>query len=371
MKTTVMTEKVDWGQLKRLGIFLATVIVLFGIAIRVYAAMLVPISVSIFLSFLLAPVVERLDQRSVHRTVVVALILFVAVSLFSFAVFKVIPGLYREILALVELGPQAYETISREWLPSIRDVFLRSGLISEKEFNQLIQESRNLIQISEQVHQALHTIWTTAPRLLGTIINIVMVPLLTFFLLRDYRQLKMGLCSLVPRDLQSVIIVYSEKVSATLRSVLKGQAIIASILGVLYVCGLSLIGLKSAVAIGLVSGLCRFIPYLDVVVGVTLSMMVVFSHFQGFGQLIAVGLVFLIVQSIDGMIITPRVIGDRVGIHPVIVIVSIIAFADLFGFKGVLLAIPIIAVVKVTWNLIKPFYFSSRAYDISYKPLPK
>ena len=153
------------------------------------------------------------------------------------------------------------------------------------------------------------------------------------------------------------------RVSDALRDAIKGQAIVAGILAVLYVAGLSMIGLQGAVAIGLLSGICRLIPYLDVIIGGSLSLIVVLSDFQGAGQLLAVAGVFLIVQSLDGMLITPRIIGEKVGLHPIIVIVSIIAFGESFGFWGVILAIPGIAVAKVVWYSAKPFYFASKAYD--------
>ena len=137
---------------------------------------------------------------------------------------------------------------------------------------------------------------------------------------------------------------------------------VAGILAVLYILGFSIIGLQGAFAIGLIAGACRIINYLDVIVGGTLSLMVILSDFQGIGQLLAVAGVFLVVQSVDGMFITPRVIGDRVGLHPVLVIVSILSFGDLFGFWGVLLAIPVLAVAKVLWFSTKPFYLASRPY---------
>ena len=149
--------------------------------------------------------------------------------------------------------------------------------------------------------------------------------------------------------------------------------IVAAILAVLYVVGLSFIGLPQAVAIGVVAGICRMIPYLDVVVGGGLSLIVLLADFQGATQLLSVAIVFLVVQAIDGLLITPRVVGERVGLHPMVVITSVLAFANWFGFWGVLVALPVVAIVKALLVTARPFYLASQLYDpaleVSSKPL--
>ena len=173
---------------------------------------------------------------------------------------------------------------------------------------------------------------------------------------------------MVPRDLEEPAILFIQEINKVLRSVIKGQVIVATILAALYVAGLSLVGLHAAVAIGLTAGLCRIIPYLDVLVGGSLCLLVILADTADLGLLFAVACVFVIIQSLDGMIITPRVIGERVGLHPFLVIISIIAFGDLFGFFGILLAIPCIAIVKLIVQNLKPIYYASRAYDPNNHP---
>ena len=355
-------ENINWSQVKRFALFCLAVIVSTLFFANLYRALLVPICISFFLTYLLLPVVHYLDRLRVPRIASVSLILLATLAVISFATVKVIPPLYFEIVSILKLAPKTYETFVREWLPPVRDMLLSWDLVTQEEWNNFIKESKNLTHLSDRVNQALSTIWHTAPQVLGTVINIVMVPLITFCLLKDYEEIKARFVSLIPRDLVRPFRVFSFRVSEALRAVIRGQAMVAGILAVLYILGLSIIGLQGAFAIGLIAGACRIINYLDVIVGGTLSLMVILSDFQGVGQLLAVAGVFLVVQSVDGMFITPRVIGDRVGLHPVLVIVSILSFGDLFGFWGVLLAIPVLAVAKVLWFSAKPFYLVSKPY---------
>ena len=121
-------------------------------------------------------------------------------------------------------------------------------------------------------------------------------------------------------------------------------------------------GFPFAISIAIVAGICRVVPYLDVVVGGLLSLIVILSNFENYGQVIGIVAVFGVVQAADGMFITPRIIGERVGIHPIVVILSVLALGDWFGFWGVLLAIPAVAVGKILAGALLPYYKRSHVY---------
>ena len=366
MKAPSDLREIDWKTARRFVIFWGVLTAFAILCLIMYQTLLVPIGISLFLSFLLSPPVSALGRQQIPRPLVVSLLLALTLGLIAIAGIKVIPALYSEISRLIGLMPQAYDKFIKTWLPSLRSWALQLDLISAEEFDSLISGGKNLSYLPDRIDHALRTLWATAPRLIGLIIHLALIPMLTFFLLKDYETIKIRVRELIPRDLERPVMLFLGRVSGSLREVLKGQAMVAGILSVLYVAGLSATGLQGAVAIGLLAGICRLIPYLDVVVGGFLSLTVIMSDFQGAGLLLAVSGVFLVVQCLDGMIITPRIIGEKVGLHPVLVIVSIIAFGELFGFWGVLLAIPGIAVARVTWHSAKPFYLASAAYD----PMP-
>lgn len=357
---------VDWQQVKRFCLFCIVVVFSIAVACQLYKGVLVPMGVGLFFTYLLAPVIDFISKRGLKRMVAVSLVLSVTIAVVAFGFVRIVPSIYFEIIYLVKMAPEVFDTAVTKWWPPIQDLLLSSQIMDERELQNLLGEFRGVAKWSDQVQQALTTIWQTAPQVLGTVVNIVMTPLITFFLLNNLPGIKGKLHSLTPKDLRPAVKECFARVGGTLGAVIQGQVAVAAILGLLYMIGLSVIGLQYSLTIGFVAGVCRIIPYLDVIVGVPLSVIAILSDFQGMGQLIGVGVVFLLVQSLDGMLITPRVIGERVGLHPGVVIVSIIAFGDSFGFLGVLLAIPSVAILKVLWQSIEPFYLASSAFDASY-----
>lgn len=362
-------QEIEWHEVRRFGVFSAVVLLLLSLFCFLYQSLIVPLGISLFLTFVLLPLVDALDRSSrLPRSVIVAAIVLFTVALLAFASIRVLPALYHEIGGLLALAPKVYDTVMKTWLPSVSRFVLTWGVLSPEDIEQVVRELRTIAHFSARVNQALTTIWDTAPQVVGTLVNMVMVPLCSFFFLKDFNIWKQRLLLLIPRDLETATVVLAGRISRTLRAVIRGQVTVAAILALLYVLGLNIIGLHAALAIGLVAGVCRVIPYLDVLVGGLLSLLVIFADFQGPGQLLAVGVVFFTVQALDGMLITPRVIGVRVGLHPLAVIVSVLAFGDLFGFWGILLAIPAVAVAKVLWLSFKPFYLASRAYKLPGSP---
>lgn len=353
----------DWLRVKRFLIFILAAGLITSLILYIYQSLIVPIGISVFLTYLLIPLVEKLDSF-LPRTVVVSLLLVTTILLVSFAVIRLFPVLYKEVLHLILQIPTVVDVAINSWLPYLREMVGSSKLIDEQDFDKLISEIASVSQVSEKAVSALSTIWSSFPKVLGTVINLVMTPLITFFLLLHWERIKGFLGKYVPVDLKSDCKRFFERVDETLSSVIKGQITVAGILAGLYILGFSIIGLDAAVVIGLVSGVCRIVPYLDIIVGGSLSLVAVLSHFQSVGQIVGVVIVFVVVQTLDGMLITPRVIGERAGLHPAVVIVSVIAFGSFWGFWGVILAIPLVAVVKSLWLAATPYYFASKLYSL-------
>lgn len=367
------SQGIDWGRIGRLlGFFAVAAAVVFGFAV-VYESLLLPVSISAFLTYLLLPLVEGLERRGVRRSLAVSMLLVLSLLLIGLALIRLAPEVYRQVSAIIQLVPGAYSQVIDKWLPLAEKYVSDLGVVDAADVHAWFTGQSVLSRLNSQLAGGLHGLWQTGATVLGGVLNFVMIPLLTFFMLNDYEDVKWRLERMVPRDLLAPVTIILRKVSLTLRSVLKGQVIVAAILAVLYVVGLSFIGLPQAVAIGVVAGICRMIPYLDVVVGGGLSLIVLLADFQGATQLLSVAIVFLVVQAIDGLLITPRVVGERVGLHPMVVITSVLAFANWFGFWGVLVALPVVAIVKALLVTARPFYLASQLYDpaleVSSKPL--
>ena len=194
-------------------------------------------------------------------------------------------------------------------------------------------------------------------------LNIIIVPVLTFFIVKYNPVFIKWISSVVPKNIYNTLLKSTNTIDSTLRSLIKGQCFVAFCLGVLYLIGFYSIGLQSAFVIAIIAGFCRIIPYMDIVVGGGLSLISCLYNFISWNQIFLVALIFVIVQSIDGLFITPKVIGKKAGLHPIVVILSIISFGDMFGIWGVILAVPIVAVVKDIVNIALPSYLHSNFYN--------
>ena len=361
-------EKIlDWSQFYRLLIFFAVLLPIGYLFLFVYRPLVVPFFLSLFFSYILVPFVDRLDRYRVPRVAIVSVILLLAFTVVGVAVVEVLPYLYAEVLNLMRLAPKVFAFVNERVFPFIKNYFIGLGFVEEKMLERLLGEMQAMVQWSDRIQDALTSIWRSAPQVVGTLVNVIMTPLITFFLVKDEKQIVGFLRDLTPVDLRRPLGDLLKRISRTLHALIKGQITVAAILAILYVIGLSMAGVHAGIAIGLVAGACRLIPYLDVIVGGLLSLIVIFSNWQGFGQLFFVIGVFAGVQALDGMLITPRVVGERLGIHPLFVIVTVIGFGDLWGFWGVLLAVPTIAILKVFLLSFKPYYVKSRAFGLQKK----
>src|SRR5690606_19798258 len=194
--------------------------------------------------------------------------------------------------------------------------------------------------------------------------NIVLLPILTFYFLRDWDLLVERVASLVPRDHVDTVARLARESNDVLGAFLRGQFLVMIALGVIYAAGLSLVGLKLGMLIGLVAGLISFIPYLGTATGVVLGLLAAVVQAQGLdlGLLLMVAGVFVAGQMLEGYVLTPRIVGDRIGLHPMAVIFAIMAGGQLFGFLGMLLALPVAAVANVLLRFAHERYRQSDLY---------
>lgn len=333
-----------------------------------YQAVLLPAALAFLLYFLLAPLVEYFGKYRVPRSIVTVTILVVAIVVVSVISAYFVPIIYAEISSMLQSIPKAMVRIETHYIPQIRDYILSFGLVDEKQLDMFLAELKSAPRtVTQQFPRAAQRLWqSVVPGFFSTLVNLVLVPLIVFFMLNTSGGWREKIVqAIVPPDLLPHLNTATQNIGLTLRSVFRGQAIVASILALLYVVGLSIVGLKASIAVGLVAGICRIVPYFDIIVGGLLSLLMILADFSGGWQVLSVVLVFLVVQTIDGMVITPRVMGDKAGLHPLLVILSVISFGKLFGFWGVLFAIPAVAVAKVIAVQAVPLYQKSKIYNPS------
>ena len=197
----------------------------------------------------------------------------------------------------------------------------------------------------------------------GWVANLFLAPVVTFYLLRDWDGLLAKVLSLFPRTISPTVGVIARECDEVLGEFFRGQLLVMVAMAFVYWAGLSIVGLELALLIGFTAGLVSFVPYLGLIVGVTAALIAAFFQFGTGWPLLWVGAVFGVGQIIEGMLLTPWLVGDRIGLHPVAVIFAVLAGGQLFGFLGVLLALPIAAVVTVLLRHLHAKYINSEFYE--------
>jgi predicted PurR-regulated permease PerM len=193
--------------------------------------------------------------------------------------------------------------------------------------------------------------------------NLILIPVLTFYLLRDWDILVARFRELLPRRYAKTFIEMSLECDDMLAGFMRGQLMVMFSLAVIYTLGLSLIGLELALLLGVIAGLVSFVPYLGLIVGILLAGLAAFFQFGEWLPVLQVAIVFAVAQAIEGMVLTPRFVGERIGLHPVAVIFAVLAGGQLFGFTGVLLALPAAAVAMVLLRHAHQRYIDSHLYS--------
>lgn len=362
MEDLKFDKPVDPRLVKRMTIFIVVAVALLWLVFAVYRDVRVPLVISLLLSYALSPVMKRLEQRKIPRMVAALTIIVATLGGIAILAVWLSPKMYVQVTHLLELIPQAYSKVMDVVSARLKTFVFEKGLEDVIDLDSFLSSSALLSNASGQLQQAATALMNAAPKFLGGVVNALLVPLIMFYFLISGPRLSKTIVSHVPRDLVRPTFHFLFQVNGTLKSVLKGQLTVAAILGGLYAIGFTIVGLPSSLAIGLAAGVGRIVPYGDLAVGGALTALVMISGFQGWGQVLGVLIIFVVVQVVDGMYITPRVIGERVGLHPGLVIISVFAFGGLMGFWGVLLAIPILAVAKIMYQTLADVYFRSRAY---------
>lgn len=346
-------------QLKWIAVILAA-----GWVVWALAPILTPFVLAALLGWLGDPLVDRLERRGRSRNTAVVLVFILMLLLLVLLLLVLVPLLERQVRTLISSLPAYRDWFVQVALPWIEQ---RTGL----ELMVWLDPERLFTWVREHWQQAggaAATLFGYLSRsgfaMVAWVANIVLLPILTFYFLRDWDLLVERVASLVPRDHVDTVARLARESNDVLGAFLRGQFLVMIALGVIYAAGLSLVGLKLGMLIGLVAGLISFIPYLGTATGVVLGLLAAVVQAQGLdlGLLLMVAGVFVAGQMLEGYVLTPRIVGDRIGLHPMAVIFAIMAGGQLFGFLGMLLALPVAAVANVLLRFAHERYRQSDLY---------
>jgi len=322
---------------------------------------LTPFVVSALLAYLGDPLVDRLEVRGLRRTPAVIMVFSVILLLLGFLLILLVPLVEAQIGVLLQKLPGYVDWWRSHLVPRLEALLP----VETAGFDiTLVQQSltKHWREAGGVVASVLSSVSGSGLALLGWLANLVLVPVLTFYLLRDWDQLVAGVHALLPRQSEASLSLLARESDEVLGAFLRGQLMVMTALGVIYTTGLWFVGLDLALLIGMFAGIVSFVPYLGLIVGILIAGIASILQFQGFAELPWVILVFVVGQALEGTVLTPRLVGERIGLHPVAVIFAVMAGGQLYGFMGILVALPIAAVAMVLIRHLLERYRSSSLY---------
>ena len=332
-----------------------------GWLLYLLSPILTPFLVSALLAYLGDPLVDRLEGRKIRRGLAVTIVFVLILLLMLVLAIVILPQLENQISTLLKQIPVYIEWTKTTLLPWVNERF--GQYINLADIGQ-IQEllSENWKEAGGTVLGMLDKVSQSGITLLGWVANMVLIPVLTFYLLRDWDRLVAGIHLLLPRSIEPTVAGLATESDEMLGAFLRGQILVMAALGIIYTTGLMIVGLDFALLIGMFAGLVSFVPYLGLIIGILLAGIAAIMQFKGIEMLPWVVLVFIAGQLVEGMFLTPKLVGDRIGMHPVAVIFAIMAGGQLYGFFGILLALPVASVVMVLVKHAVGHYRTSGLY---------
>jgi predicted PurR-regulated permease PerM len=332
-----------------------------GFLVWLLSPILAPFLFAAILAYICDPLVERLTRYRVPRTLAVILVLLLALGLVVGIVLIVLPVFYKESRLLMEKLPGFvawFNEHAAPWLKQKLDLDVQLDVESAR------AAAKEIVAQNEDLpKQLLGSLKVGGLVLLALVANLLLVPVVLFYLLRDWNGLLDSVASLIPTRAKAKAATIAAEIDAVLAEWLRGQVLVILIMSVYYVAALWLAGLQFALPIGIVTGIAVIVPYVGIIVGLALATVTALLQFGSFTGLLWVWLAIGIGQALEGMAVTPLIVGERIGLHPVVVIFALLAFGQVFGFLGVLLALPASAALLVAMRHVRAAYLAGPLYN--------
>ena len=321
---------------------------------------LAPFLLGAILAYICDPVVDSLERRRVPRTLAVLLVILLLFALLVLLTVILVPLFYKEIKLLTERLPGYLGQINEHFVPWVKQRFGVELQIDAASVRELLADSlQGTRGLGVRLLQSLKIGGLT---LIGFVVNLLLVPVVLFYLLRDWKGLLAMIDRLVPRRWHRKASEIAGEIDAVLAEFLRGQISVILVMGTFYTLGLWLTGLEFFLPVGIITGVLVFVPYVGMLTGLVLATLAAAMQFGATAGLAWVWVVFAAGQALEGMLVTPLLVGDRVGLHPVAVIFALLAFGQVFGFFGVLLALPASAALLVALRHLRGRYTASSFY---------
>ncbi|WP_130802122.1 chloramphenicol efflux transporter CxpE [Acinetobacter ihumii] len=348
---------------------LRRIFILAGIALLLWVLYLlkpvvIPFIGAFLIAYLFSPLVEKLTKIGLPRWLSISIVFIGIGVLLVWAMWFLVPLVWQQLMYARDSIPAGIHWVNATFLPWVSNTFNVERM--EIDTDQISTVVMQYIQ----TNYSADSIQTMALRLAQSGLNfiqiggtIVLIPVIAFYFLLDWERMLQSLHRLIPRPYEASTMRIVRECHSVLGAFVKGQFLVMLLLGIVYAVGLQLIGLEVGLIIGMVAGLASIIPYLGFAVGIIAAIIATLFQFGvDWMQLVLVGVVFMIGQAVEGYILQPFLLGDKIGLSPVAVVFAVLAGAQLAGFLGMLIALPVAAVIVVLLRHVREAYEHSRMY---------
>lgn len=329
-------------------IFFAALLILL---MYLLAPILTPFLLGALIAYLADPLVRRLDRAKFPHVLSVTLVFSLLLLIFMGLILTLTPLIQKQVVEFIDVLPSIISWLQNTLLPRLSEYINLSTLKTTV--------SATLSKTSWLFDTVVQSSYT----LIEWIVYLVLTPVVTFYLLRDWDIILAKIKNLIPKSIKPSVIKLAKECDEVLGAFFRGQLIVMLCLCVIYGVGLTIVGLQVGLTIGIIGGLLSIVPYLGSTFVVVVASLTALVQFGTWESLIGVGVVFLIGQALEGYVLTPNLVGNRIGLHPVAVIFAVMAGGSLFGFFGVLLALPVAAVIMVLIRHANEHYHASKFYN--------
>jgi predicted PurR-regulated permease PerM len=322
---------------------------------------LTPFLVGAILAYLGTPIVDAMERRGVHRAIGTTLTIVAFGIAIAGLLLVLIPLVQGEVALASKRLPDLFAQAGARLVPWVERTFGVTLALDLATVKAVIAD--NLESVRDVGLRVLSGVKSGGLLLLAILINLALIPVVMWYLLRDWNVIVRRIDDLLPRPFEHKIREIAREIDSVLAEFLRGQLSVMLVLAVYYAIALWAVGLQHAFAIGILTGLLVFIPYVGYGLGLTLGLAAALLQWTGWPFFLAVLGVYLVGQLLENYVLIPWLVGDRIGLHPLAVIFALLAFGQLFGFAGVLLALPVSAALLVGLRQIKAVYMASPLYD--------
>ena len=337
-----------------------------GIILSIYlihrlSSVLIPFLVSFGLAYLGNPIVHKIESRKIPRVWAVSILFVGLLAILVLIMLVVIPQLINQVIAFIEKWPSYYFWMQDNVFPKLQKIFS----IEEIKQNQEAADkaiTQSLAALKELISKIAPSISSVVLGIVGFFVSLFLIPMLTFYVMRDWSTITEKMETLIPRSIFPQTVSFLQEANFMLSSFLRGQLTVMFCLACIYSIGLSIIGVEYGLVIGVIAGLISFVPYVGATSGILMGLIVAWFQYGTLTHLALVGIVFGIGQLMESFVLTPILIGDKLGMHPIAVVFALMVGGSLFGFVGILLALPVCAVLMVALRRLYHVYINSDFY---------